>query len=267
MGAKAERTRANLVQAARAVFAEQGYFDTKLSDITDRAGCSTGTLYTYFRNRGDILAAIIESAYTPVLSPDHSGEVVLDRVSRIRRANREYVESYRENADLMGLMDQVAHVDAGIRAVRLRRARAFVERNAQGIAKLQQKGAVDPRLDPHLVSQALSSMVSRMCFHIFVDDRENPRFHTPEGIDELVDTLTTLWVNALGLAAEPGAEPPTLRTEVASAGTDPTDPPPADTNPTGTPSTDPVPTITHHPSTTAPTGTAAAGAAVPTGVS
>lgn len=237
MGAKAARTRANLVQAARAVFAAQGYFDTKLSDITDRAGCSTGTLYTYFRNREEILAAVIESAYTPVLSPDHSGEVLLDRVSRIRRANREYVESYRENADLMGLMDQVAHVDAGIRAVRLRRARAFVERNARGIAALQEKGAVDPRLDPLLVSQALSSMVSRMCFHIFVDDRDNPRFRTEAGIDELVDTLTTLWVNALGLASDPGtgADPVPLDTV------------PADT----TASTDTVPTDT----------------AVPTGVS
>lgn len=204
MGAKAERTRAGLVAAARAVFAELGYFDTKLSDITDRAGCSTGTLYTYFRNREDILAAVIESAYTPVLSPDHSGDADLDRVSRIRRANREYVEAYRENADLMALMDQVSHVDPGIKAVRMRRARAFVDRNTRRIAELQRKGAVDPKLDPHLVSQALSSMVSRMCFHIFVDDRDDERFHTAEGIDELVDTLTTLWINALGLDKEPG---------------------------------------------------------------
>ena len=149
-------------------------------------------------------------------------------MSRIRRANREYIESYRENADLMGLMDQVAHVDAGIREVRLRRARAFVERNAQGIAKLQETGAVDPHLDPLLVSQALSSMVSRMCFHIFVDDRKNPRFRTSQGIDELVDTLTTLWVNALGLSAEPDAD-----ARICTTGTRPTDSSAsADTRPT-----------------------------------
>lgn len=198
MGAKAERTRLSLITAARQVFAEQGYFDTKLSDITDRAGCSAGTLYTYFRNREDILAAVIEKSYRPVLNPGHSPGNDLDPVDRIRRGNREYIEAYLANADLMALMDQVAHVDPGIREVRLRRARAFVDRNARSIAELQTRGVVDRHLDPLLVSQALSSMVSRMCFHIFVDSREE-RFLHPAGIDELVDTLTTLWTNALGL--------------------------------------------------------------------
>lgn len=53
LGIKGQRTRAQLVAAAREVFAEKGYFSSRLSDITNRVGCSTGTLYTYFRNRED----------------------------------------------------------------------------------------------------------------------------------------------------------------------------------------------------------------------
>lgn len=198
LGAKGRRTRASLVEAARAVFAEKGYFDTRLSDITDRAGCSTGTLYTYFRNREEVLAAIIESAQADVITSPRRSDEAEDPVTRIERANREYIEAYAANADLMALMDQVSHVDAGIRQVRRRRADAFIDRNARSIRRLQDRGAVDDTLDPLLVSQALSSMVSRLCFMSFVDPGI-PSRSTPAGLEELVRTVSQLWVNALGL--------------------------------------------------------------------
>jgi AcrR family transcriptional regulator len=204
IGSKGQRTRAALIAAARAVFAEKGYFETKLSDITERAGCSTGTLYTYFRNREDVLTAIIEGAQDRMLKSQAPATEPFDPVTRIERANREYIEAYQENADLMALMDEVSHVDAHIRELRLRRARAFFERNARSISELQAQGRVDASLDPYLIAQALSSMVSRLCFHLYVDVPD-PRYQSEDGREQLIRTVSALWSNALGLSrpAEP----------------------------------------------------------------
>src|SRR5699024_945456 len=83
---KGQRTRAQLIDAARQVFAEKGYFNCRLTDVTDRVGCSTGTLYTYFRNREDILAAIIQEYQESVLHEPPAADTDKDPVARIQRA-------------------------------------------------------------------------------------------------------------------------------------------------------------------------------------
>ncbi|WP_198393855.1 TetR/AcrR family transcriptional regulator [Brevibacterium yomogidense] len=187
--------------AARQVFAEHGYFNSRLSDITDRVGCSTGTLYTYFRNREDILAAVIEHAQQNVLRTPHTSDTDVDPVERIHRANKEYIDSYCENADLMAVMEQVSHVDPSIKKVRKDRSNAFIARNARSIGKLQDQGFVNSTLDPQLVSKALSSMVSRLCFNIYVDEKD-PAYATEEGRAELIRTVSVLWTEALGLSMQ-----------------------------------------------------------------
>lgn len=210
IGMKGQRTRAQLVAAARQVFAEQGYFSSRLSDITNRVGCSTGTLYTYFRNREDILAAVIEEAQKTVLGSRHVSDADESPVTRIHRANREYIDSYCENADLMTVMEQVAWVEPNIRKVRRQRSNAFIERNRRSIAKLQRQGFVDDSLNPQLVSLALSSMVSRLCFHLYVDEKD-ANYQTEAGREELARTVSALWVDALNLSTT--SDRPTQVTE------------------------------------------------------
>jgi AcrR family transcriptional regulator len=55
--ADAARNRAAIVEAARAVFAEQG-LDAPLDEIAERAGTGNATLYRRFPTRGDLIAAV-----------------------------------------------------------------------------------------------------------------------------------------------------------------------------------------------------------------
>ena len=116
-----------------------------------------------------------------------------DPISVIEAANRAYLAAYRRNASLMALMEHVAQIDEGFRRVRSQRARAFTHRNAQAIARLQQRGLADPELDPELAAQAMGAMVSRMAYLRYVQG-----FGTAT-VESLVQTLTRLWVNALGI--------------------------------------------------------------------
>src|ERR1700716_1085057 len=58
-GPRARQTRTSLMEAARQLFAEQGYNATSVADIIERAGVSFGTFYQYFHDRGDVLVAML----------------------------------------------------------------------------------------------------------------------------------------------------------------------------------------------------------------
>ncbi|MFB9776553.1 TetR/AcrR family transcriptional regulator [Brevibacterium otitidis] len=212
---RGRRTRRALINAAIDVFCEHGYLTTPLSAITERVGCSTGTLYTYFANRQEILAAIIEDSYAPVvaadhawISPDHEagaeapGPEAL--VAKIRKATEVYVRRYRDNAREVALMDQAAAVDPEVRDIRIARNRVFYRRNRRSIEQMQAAGHIPAELDPDLTAKALSAMVSRTCRSIFVDEPEQ-RYLSDAGVEELAEKLSQLWVSALGLAPAGGS--------------------------------------------------------------
>ncbi len=56
-GDKRERTRAALLEAARAVVREKGYGRTTLEDVAERAGMTTGAIYGNFENCDELFIA------------------------------------------------------------------------------------------------------------------------------------------------------------------------------------------------------------------
>jgi AcrR family transcriptional regulator len=195
--ARGARTRAGLVTAARTVFERDGYLNARLTDITAEANCSTGSFYTYFTNKEEIFAAVLEQAQEEMLHP-HVRQVTdtEDPLAVIEASNRAYLTAYERNAKLMRLLEQVATIDDDVRDLRRRRGAAFAERNARSIRDLQARGLADPDLDPVIAARALSAMVGRMANAVYVlgDHVE---------FEELVQTLTRLWANALRLEVPP----------------------------------------------------------------
>lgn len=188
------RTRAALVSAARRIFERDGFLDARIVDIAEEAGVATGSFYTYFDGKEDAFAAVMAEVQEEMLHPRLVP--VADRddpTTVIETANRAYLISYRRNARLMALMEQVAEIDEGFRRQRLQRTRAFTARNAHAISRLQQQGLADPSLDPQLAALALSSMVSRMAYVRYVQGFGSA------STDALVQVLTRLWTGALGI--------------------------------------------------------------------
>lgn len=193
--ARGLRTRAALVAAARTVFERDGFLASRLTDITAEAKCSIGTFYTYFASKEEVFTAVLEAAQDDMLHPGMPRvETSDDPVAVIEASNRAYFETYKRNGRLMRLQEQVATIDEEFRRRRLERGEAFARRNARSIEKLQQDGRVDATLDPMMTSRALSGMVSRLAYSSFALGED-------WSVDDLVETSTRLWANALGLTA------------------------------------------------------------------
>jgi AcrR family transcriptional regulator len=73
---KADRSR-RIIEAAAALFREQGYEATRIEDIAARAEVSEGTAYNYFQTKGDLLVAIVSHEVEEVLQ---AGQRVIDAV-------------------------------------------------------------------------------------------------------------------------------------------------------------------------------------------
>ncbi|MGH2940903.1 MAG: TetR/AcrR family transcriptional regulator [Solirubrobacterales bacterium] len=192
--ARGVRTRATLVAAARVVFERDGFLGSRITDIAAEAGCASGTFYIYFSSKEEALIAVLEAAQDDMLHPGlpHVPETD-DPTEVIAASNRAYLTAYLRNARLMEILYQVASIDPMFQDLRRRRSAAFNERSSRHIAELQARGLADPTLDPLNAGKALSGMVSRVAMELMVQEGTS--------LDETVELVTKLWINALKLRA------------------------------------------------------------------
>ncbi len=75
-----------IIEAAIRVFARNGYYNSRVSDIAREAGIASGTIYLYFRTKEEILVTLFRekmSAFVAHLRREIAGE--RDAVVKIRR--------------------------------------------------------------------------------------------------------------------------------------------------------------------------------------
>ena len=65
-GDKRERTRAALLEAARALVRERGFERTTLEKVAKRAGMTTGAIYGNFKNRDELFIALGQTYWAPI---------------------------------------------------------------------------------------------------------------------------------------------------------------------------------------------------------
>ncbi len=203
---KGVATRLRLVDAAKRVFERDGFLDARIVDIAETAQLAPGSFYHYFESKEQIFREVAQAQEERLTAPaDDGSEPVSPEDSpweRIRRANRRYLERYRDEAALMGVIEQVSRYDEPVNAARMTTMKHFVERAERAVSRLQREGLVDERLNPALAADALGAMVARFAELWLVQAYRDYDF------DEAVEQLTFLWGNALGLKPAPARKKP-----------------------------------------------------------
>lgn len=193
---KGERARAELIRAARTVFERMGYIDARVSDVVKEARMAHGSFYTYFESKLEVFQAVLTD-----MSKDfdeavaHGAEDVPgDTVMNLERANRRYLETYRQHAKMMMLYDQVATIDPEIAKRRIEGRRRHVARVAGTIERLQRRKMADSSVDAAPTAAALVAMLASYAYWSNVP---------PLDLDVATTAhiVTSIWARSIGLKA------------------------------------------------------------------
>ena len=191
---KGRQTDAAFRDAARAVFARDGYLNAKISDIADAAGRSVASFYNYYDTKADLLIALAEEFHAEATSmavmPYRAG---LSSQDALREAVAGFWRTYaKRRGELIGIF-QAAMIEGRFRDRWLELRREAIERIAAQIRAAQSDGYC-PGVDPVLTASALSAMLEHFCY-IWLGQGGDKDVAFDDG--RALDALATIWVRAV----------------------------------------------------------------------
>ncbi|MGE0879125.1 MAG: TetR/AcrR family transcriptional regulator [Acidimicrobiia bacterium] len=101
---QAELTRAALVDAARELFVEKGYFDTGTEEVVARAGVGTrGALYHHFADKKDLFRAVFDAVQAD-LAAASAARPRRDAFTTLSVSLLQFLEAAATNADVQRIV-------------------------------------------------------------------------------------------------------------------------------------------------------------------
>jgi AcrR family transcriptional regulator len=101
-------TRRELLAAGRRLFGEHGLYESSIEDLSRDAGIAKGTLYGYFRNKVELIEAVVGSGLNDLLAQVHrqaaGARTPAERVARVAEAHLKFFD---DNPDWMRIFHQV----------------------------------------------------------------------------------------------------------------------------------------------------------------
>jgi len=138
---KGAARRARLIDAAKLVFERDGFLHAPIVDIAETAGLQHGSFYHYFASKEQIFHEVAEAQEERLTAPPkdlrHAATADESPREHIRKANRRYLERYRDEARIMGVIEQVSRYDEHVNAARMATQQHFAERAEKTIRQLQ----------------------------------------------------------------------------------------------------------------------------------
>jgi AcrR family transcriptional regulator len=201
---RAAQTRAALLDAARGLFNDRGYLNTKITDITAAAGRSTGSFYEHFAGKDELLQALLaemESAIDErMVGLEHPRDHDLTDRDQLRDHVGVAWTVMRQNRPVtLALFQAMVADDPGTgRAWRDLREQTGTIR--EHLEYLVERGHQLPG-DPEFIAASIGAMLVTLNYAVLTP---------PDGEDDqhVIDTLTDLLLHGLtGPASRPADEP------------------------------------------------------------
>lgn len=152
LGAKGEATRQRLMDAAEEIFGTKGFYQTSVSDITQKAGVAQGTFYLYFPTKADIFRALVEHlSHTLRKETEIATRTATDRLDAERLGVETFYTFVDKHRNLYRIIRQAEFVDEEL-------YKWYYNRMATGysrkLAQAMERGEIR-KMDPDMLAWCL----------------------------------------------------------------------------------------------------------------
>jgi AcrR family transcriptional regulator len=204
--ARAAETEAALKEAARRQFAERGYLNTKITDITAAADRATGSFYQHFASKEELLQALLADMHEQAgeaLDDDHAPHDLTNR-AQLREHLAVAWGVMRDNRPVMNALFESAVASGSASGALWERLAADTSMLRAHLEYLQELGHALPG-DPALMAAAMGGMLSMLAYALLPADPGTSPGGPGYSDTQILDALTSLLLNGL---AGPSARPP-----------------------------------------------------------
>lgn len=174
-----DRLRTQLLDAARRVFARQGYDGARIGDIVREAGLSTGAVYGRFRSKGELLreAVVGHAAVDGRLGDD------IERVSQLVLRGARW-------SDAPLSLDEAVRLEAHVAARRepevARALEEAQERWRTSVEPLVQRAVADGTVASDLDPEAVLALIRTLSLGLLLQRAAGTKAPDPAGWAELM---------------------------------------------------------------------------------
>lgn len=218
-GPAGERRRSELMEAAVELAADQGFANTRVSDIVGHVGVGQGVFYWYFESKEALFREILTDTTRRLRF--FQGAFIENEADPIKRMAKGIVASFDfivQNAHVFALLDH-ASTRARLARERTETTRVHGFDTARHVTEAMDKGLVR-RTDPMYLAQAINGVVDRLARDYFAADRPDLDRFIQEAIDFCLGGLLgtpTLKVSELRAEVELTPELKRLRDQVGAS--------------------------------------------------
>lgn len=193
-----EAARAAILQAARALFAEQGYKATTIGAIAERAGVTKSLIHHHVGNKQDLwrevkrqlFGAYLEAQRQLILSKEADRDLMADSLET-------YFRYLQKNPDLSRMMAWMTlEGEESFEDL----SRGLMELSMDRLKLAQDQGVVRPDLNPFFIMSTFFSMVEHW-FHARCEylTRHDPGMSAAELDEAYLSTIKTIMLDGMCL--------------------------------------------------------------------
>ncbi|HXU72480.1 MAG TPA: TetR/AcrR family transcriptional regulator [Polyangia bacterium] len=152
-----EGKRERILEAAIKVFAAEGFYNAKVSQIAHEAGVADGTIYLYFKSKDDLLINLFEDRMERVNANLREAidteSTAVARLKRIVKLHLELVEANRDMAEVISV--ELRQSSKFIREYSNPKFAEFLRTIAGAVVEGQRTGELRTAIDPYVFARAL----------------------------------------------------------------------------------------------------------------
>jgi TetR/AcrR family fatty acid metabolism transcriptional regulator len=163
-----------ILDAAILVIAEHGYFQSRVSEIAERAGVADGTIYLYFKNKEEILKAAITSAFTEFLRRARRElEDVSDPVDQLNRLAHLHLSALAANKPLAAVFQtELRHSAKFLAEFSRTELKQYFDLIREIVRRGQQAGTFRPEISDKIVANCFFGALDEMVTSWVLSDHD-----------------------------------------------------------------------------------------------